>query len=735
MNGKLYPVGIAWLIFIPTILFAQMNWEWQNPLPQGADMFRIISLSQENVTITGSGGTMLSTSNGGQSWNIQRLQNVDWVRKYSFISEREGWIVGDWISNESSELVAKIFKTDNAGEEWTEIQSSIQIDYAIYNIDDIEFSNSLKGFVLANPPSAWPVDEQNQHAGLIYQTNDGGQSWSLIDIGIERKFNQIVFVDSLKGFLLSQPYYSNYDFETSLLHYSEDGGNTWNTSPGLGYGRMQFVNDSTAWAGHYRTINGGQSWKYHEFDYPELESPITKTFFLDSLVGYAISQKRVLKTQDAGFSWNILPDIQSGQLTDIRFFDTEHGYICGKGGSIFKTDDGGESWTRFGSGSTENLNDVDFVDSNSGWAVGNRGTILSTTNGGMGWNKQDIPSECESLHFRGVDFESAQLGWAICGGYIINTKDGGQNWSIQFVPDLTNPEKFRDIHFTSENIGYAVGQVSPWPETGIMYQTIDGGESWNKFMGGNLPILDEIFFINSEDGWICGDGIIMSTRDAGNNWHTEYLSKNLRYIQFRDHDNGWVSALDDGAFYHTENGGTSWNYISSENTAGRFINSFFFLNNYHGIATSFLFNNLLTTENGGHNWAYKEKLPFSRVNRMVFIDDSTGWAVGDNGAIIHFYKGYFNSKNDSIPQQDQLGVYPNPFYGITTIYFHHLPNYTVNISIYDILGRHVATFTENTNSSGSLEYSWSPTELTAGLYIINIHSSELSQTIKAVLLK
>ena len=35
--------------------FAQGSWKWQNPLPQGADMFAVFALSNNRTIITGSG--------------------------------------------------------------------------------------------------------------------------------------------------------------------------------------------------------------------------------------------------------------------------------------------------------------------------------------------------------------------------------------------------------------------------------------------------------------------------------------------------------------------------------------------------------------------------------------------------------------------------------------------------------------------------------------------------------
>jgi hypothetical protein len=62
---------------LPVYVFAQGSWQWQNPLPQGADMFAVFTLSPNRAIITGSGGTIMTTEDTGKSWRIQRLPQVD----------------------------------------------------------------------------------------------------------------------------------------------------------------------------------------------------------------------------------------------------------------------------------------------------------------------------------------------------------------------------------------------------------------------------------------------------------------------------------------------------------------------------------------------------------------------------------------------------------------------------------------------------------------------------------
>jgi photosystem II stability/assembly factor-like uncharacterized protein len=727
-------------ILISVLMFklcvsAQSKWQWQNPLPQGADMFAVFNLSPDRAIITGSGGTIMTTEDQGQNWHIQRLQQVDWVRRYSFISENEGWIIGYWFDITTNNSNSKIFKTNDGGLTWQELLISIDIDFSIYGLTEIEFIDNHTGYLLTNPSPYGPPEEQDPYPGLIYKTEDGGIHWTPLDIGISRKYHQIVFVDSLNGFLLSQPYYSDFDFEESLMHQTTNGGKTWVTLSGKGYGRINFVNDSIGWAGNYKTTDGGQTWQYQQFNFPQLENTVDKIWFTDSMVGYAISYRTILKTQDSGDSWTIQTETINGVLKDIQFYNSQIGYTCGYGGTVYCTSDGGENWTRCGKGTTADLFDIDFTDENTGWTVGEYGTILHTKDGGNIWEKQNIPAECDSIFFRAVDFLDSERGWIAGEKYILKTENGGNNWHMQLKVELEDASgRFCDIKFLDENIGFSVGRESLYG-SGMLYKTIDAGINWQRVDEGNLPPLDEICFVDNDYGWICGWGILLSTKDGGNSWYTEYFPEFLRYMQFTDRDHGWISALDEGAFYRTTDGGKTWTDIPYENRFSHFFNSFFFFNSNYGIASTFVFCGIVISKDGGFYWSYEESLPPSRLNVMTFINNTIGWAVGTRGAILKFQGNYFKI-NDNVPTSaDLAGNYPNPFNNKTTIYFYLSQPQEVSIAIYSVLGKGVETFSVSNPTKGKNEINWQPQNTATGLYLIKIHCHDFTRVIKCLFLK
>ena len=685
-------------------------------------MFAVFPLSANQVIITGSGGTIITTKDKGQNWQIQRLPEVDWVRHISFISEDEGWIIGNWLDIVNQQSESNIFKTSDGGISWQKLDINLEIDFSVYRLHGIEFLNSQMGFLLANPKSTIP-DEQAPYPGLFFITEDGGMKWTQMDIGISRKYHQIVFIDSLTGFLLSQPYYSNHDFEESQLHRTTDGGKTWSTFPDSGFGRINFVNNSVGWAGNFRTTNDGESWEYRKFNFPPLESTIDRIWFTDSITGYAISDRTILKTVDAGDFWSIQTKVPCGFLQDIKFYNSQIGYACGYGGTIFYTSDGGENWYRYGEGITNNLQDVDFIDKNDGWTVGYYGTILHTNNGGNDWEKQILPEECDSIYIRGVDFIDNETGWVAGAGYILKTENGGKDWFVQLKIELSEPTGcIRDIKFLNENIGFAVGQESI-DGPGFHYQTSDGGINWQRADHGDLPFpLDEIYFVDNDYGWICGKYTLLSTQDGGQNWTREYCDVFLRCIQFTDHEHGWMSAIDEGAFYRTEDGGKTWTDVPYKNRYYHFMNSFHFFNNNQGIAASWLFCDILSTKDGGLSWSQEERLPPARLNAMTFVNNSLGWAVGTNGTILKFQGSYFDTNNSIYTSynltESGVSIYPNPFNPITTITFSLPKASQVKTEVYDLTGRFVTVLCDRHYPAGTYSVQFDGSVFASGIYIL-----------------
>ncbi len=98
-------------------------------------------------------------------------------------------------------------------------------------------------------------------------------------------------------------------------------------------------------------------------------------------------------------------------------------------------------------------------------------------------------------------------------------------------------------------------------------------------------------------------------------------------------------------------------------------------------------------------------------------------------------------KNPSLPQNFRLSQnYPNPFNPSTTIRFAVPVRTHVELSIYNVLGRHVATLVNTVLSAAEYEVEWSGVDehggpVASGVYFYRIAGDTFSETKKMVLLK
>ena len=79
--------------------------------------------------------------------------------------------------------------------------------------------------------------------------------------------------------------------------------------------------------------------------------------------------------------------------------------------------------------------------------------------------------------------------------------------------------------------------------------------------------------------------------------------------------------------------------------------------------------------------------------------------------------------------------YPNPFNPVTTIRYDIVNSTHVEISVYDIAGRKVATLVDKNQMPGNYAVEWDAKNMASGIYFYTIHSKPFTKTRKLILLK
>lgn len=194
------------------------------------------------------------------------------------------------------------------------------------NLYAVEFVNDKLGFVAG-------------YSGSLFKTEDAGETWSAIYMGVSELVRQMSFVDEKNGWAVGH--------RGSILH-TADGGLSWDvqlTDEGVYLRDISFADVNNGWAvGHGATIwhtqNGGKNWEkqtmlgFEGRDLPRLHSIVAKDANTAILVGeFGV----VAHTENSGKHW--LVSYNKGKGTLLSITNRGSGAIAvGLDGGVYQLD-------------------------------------------------------------------------------------------------------------------------------------------------------------------------------------------------------------------------------------------------------------------------------------------------------------------------------------------------------------------------------------------------------------
>ena len=333
-------------------------------------------------------------------------------------------------------------------------------------------------------------------------------------------------------------------------------------------------------------------------------------------------------------------------LRDVHFVDNLYGWAAGDQGVILKTVDGGKNWTMVGdvNRSVEDWNHAAGELSLNEKLQGVRSRKVQTAVSTSTSSTAKVSCQLNSIFFL-----NRKDGWA-AGGYavpridrtrsvILKTNDGGDTWRV--IPN-TMPPHIKQIHFSDQQSGWAIGQSGNSFASGI-YFTYDGGQSWQpqptndrrarhdwvradrrgeKLIGVSTSGLLKA----SENGKVENGGVLSSAK--------QHFSDIVIVGESTDWT-GWAVGTN-GAIFETRNQGLSWQALS-ENAYPALD-----LIDFRSVAAT---NSKIWAAGkpGGcivsiDKQSGEVKLHATQIttaiNRITFVDEMHGWAVGDLGIVI-----------------------------------------------------------------------------------------------------
>jgi photosystem II stability/assembly factor-like uncharacterized protein len=263
------------------------------------------------------------------------------------------------------------------------------------------------------------------------------------------------------------------------------------------------------------------------------------------------SIQSIFTSSDAGSTWNSVSDNMGSWLKSVYFTTSLQGFAVGDYGKILKTTDGGNTWTKItltGNLNQRNFCSVFFTDTQNGYIVGgneNTGmqTILKTTDGGITWN---IIKDISGEFLNAVYFPSLNIGFSVGNhGTFYKTTDAGNTWIAITIPGNVGTRNYKSTYFISNTLGFIVGGNLTNDSIQTILKTTDGGNNWTAVSDILAPMLNDVYFVNQNNGYTVGNnGVVLYTSNTGNTWQTVNLPNNNNYtfnaVYFYNSDYGYI---------------------------------------------------------------------------------------------------------------------------------------------------------------------------------------------------
>ena len=467
--------------------------------------------------VSGSGGLVIKTTNGGSSWTAQTTNVVDDLRS-----------IHAWSASKATASAndGKVIETADGGQTWIPMSTGAPgtITQVRYSTSGIMTGIGLGGYVGYRSPDqeggGWNAVNAGTSTdlyamthlsndvmvvagdgGVIVRSSGGFAGWTTYSTGLTSRPKRLSFADTSKGWVAGS---------AGGLARSIDGGRTWIP---VSQGNMRSIYDIAAFGGDtvcavgtlgtiMRRVSRHASWETRS-------SGVTTTLTAIEVFGNGIAVAvggggSILRSQDAGDTWQ---PISSGLTTTLNGI-AQRGtvaLIVGASGKILRSTDAGGSWSPVVSGSTAQLRGVAFATDSVVVVTGSSATILRSTNGGVDWGQ--ISSEearsCNAISFAD-SLRGTAVGTALDLGLpppVIRTTDGGVTWTLALLPPskpvfpATIVMGLWGIQLESDGTGIVVG------DEGAAFLTTNGGSTWTRHLiGVNTPIRSAD---RAEDGhWI-----------------------------------------------------------------------------------------------------------------------------------------------------------------------------------------------------------------------------------------
>lgn len=285
--------------------------------------------------------------------------------------------------------------------------------------------------------------------------------------------------------------------------------------------------------------------------------------------------------------------------------------------------------------------------------------IFTSTAGGLSWS---YSSSGGGGYIRSIDFADEQNGLAVgYAGKILKTADTAATWQQVYGPSPIAQRNFTTVKYLTPQTVLALGGRNYTNDTiQTVIKSTDGGSTWNVVFEQAGRWFKGAYFFDTTTGFAVGSkGTISKTTDGGNNWtpvNSPLTNRDFNAIYFSNSTTGYIVGgsyveFDTLASFRTilktTDGGDTWNILTDE--AGGWLTAIDFINDNTGYivgdGASFF-----KTTNGGNTWI-RNTVPganwYSNFTSVKFLNENFGVVAGLYGEVYLY-------SNEPLPEVNTL---------------------------------------------------------------------------------
>ncbi len=635
--------------------------------------------------------SVLRSSNGGNSW--ERV----------LAPASSSFVISDNLA--FSAAAGSIYRSTDDGLTWTNV-------YSFSSLYQDSYFNSLcitsERYILANI-----------YGGGILLSTDAGDTWS---------------------FCKGRPSYSIRVLASDDHNrvYAASGGNIFiSTNTGISWAQQNSVPISSSInsliidkqgiifagsdsGGVYKSIDNGQSWS-------SVNNGLANTYVRtihETHSGYlyaGTSGGGLYRTTDSGVHWFRCSKGLSSVYINTVSSDDHGDVFIGSPDGFYRSIDEGVSWKQINSGLVNAYTECIGFDSLGNVYAGTDYCLFQYSKGNNDW----VQNTLGGGFVRSVVFGTNGIGFATKDGGVYRTTDGGQTWS-------------RSNSFSIFNYSVIInpsGFIFAGIYTGLI-RSKDSGLNWSKVGEG---IIDGSVFCLSYSGQyiFAGsfNGCIFRSEDQGDTWvKIQTGSSNSTVFGISIHPNGHIFASTYlGGILRSTNNGDSWSCVGFQNTFTELAI------NANGVLFVGSGNGVFQSSDEGATWIPTNSGLTNLSVRSIGIDSHGYVFIGTNeGAVFSSIQSTTSVDQPINALPCRLFLYqnfPNPFNPITLISYEVPKVSKVRVTVFDILGRQVATLVDRVQQAGKQQITFDGLGIPSGVYFYRLQIGTNVETKKMMLIR